>query len=603
MFSVNAPTTVTGGTFIMNVPELTGSMKGFDRLVEASAPAAFHNSKQRFDPPKCHPNTRVAVLRRITEWVQGTNTDAEDRQASMLWLYGAAGSGKTAIAQSLAEQFDDDDGSLFASFFFSRTDPTRNHAGHLVATIAYQIALKLPQVKDLIVAVVEDDPLIFSKSLEMQFSRLIFEPLEFAAVSNRPALPSACLIILDGLDECGDEGERCSILRIIMATRREGPLPTFLRFLVASRPEIDIKTIINSQSKDTNPDRVSLDKDYRSYSDIRLFLQDKFRGLKDYHPHRAFIPSEWPSKSTINKLVETSSGQFIYASTVVKYVSSNAHKPNKRLEIILSLRSTLSDAPFSALDELYTHILSTADDPNLVLRVLGLALLSRFYYYYQVEEILGLEKGDVEVLFSPLGSIVSLEGSFFKILHASLADYLFDKSRSKGFYIHPAEKHTENAHLIFQRLGQPISAFDFQKYFDELLRTLKIALPTAELQEDIVQFSLDQPEDDLVFDYKLAPQAYTEDDDHIRTPPEKDRFFFIVVEPFLLVVKALAWDDAAKLYEIKLEQFERVLKRRFGGIPDLYSRLFEGYSSRFPYSFISRRVSKMIAKVGLGQRS
>jgi hypothetical protein len=31
---------------------------------------AFHNSGERFDPPKCHPNTRVAVLAEIMQWIE-----------------------------------------------------------------------------------------------------------------------------------------------------------------------------------------------------------------------------------------------------------------------------------------------------------------------------------------------------------------------------------------------------------------------------------------------------------------------------------------------------------------------------------------------------
>ena len=32
---------------------------GIDVLLAASSPGAFHNSGERFDSPKCHPNTRT----------------------------------------------------------------------------------------------------------------------------------------------------------------------------------------------------------------------------------------------------------------------------------------------------------------------------------------------------------------------------------------------------------------------------------------------------------------------------------------------------------------------------------------------------------------
>jgi hypothetical protein len=42
--------------------------KGIDRLMEAVSPNAFYDSDNRADPPKCHPNTRVAVINKIIDW-------------------------------------------------------------------------------------------------------------------------------------------------------------------------------------------------------------------------------------------------------------------------------------------------------------------------------------------------------------------------------------------------------------------------------------------------------------------------------------------------------------------------------------------------------
>ena len=66
--------------------------KGFDRLMPAVSPNAFHNSDDRPDPPKCHENTRVAVINKIMEWVTGKI----DTDSFTLWFYGPAGAGKRA---------------------------------------------------------------------------------------------------------------------------------------------------------------------------------------------------------------------------------------------------------------------------------------------------------------------------------------------------------------------------------------------------------------------------------------------------------------------------------------------------------------------------
>ena len=67
---------------------------GIDRLMEAVSPNAFYDSDNRPDPPKCHPKTRVAVINKIIDWATGMI----DTNAFILWLYGPAGAGKTAIA-------------------------------------------------------------------------------------------------------------------------------------------------------------------------------------------------------------------------------------------------------------------------------------------------------------------------------------------------------------------------------------------------------------------------------------------------------------------------------------------------------------------------
>ena len=110
------------------------SVDGSDILKHATAAAAFHNSAERFDAPKCHPNTRVAVLNKIMKWIKRE----ADLDTFIMWLYGPAGAGKSAIAEKIAEMCEQEM-ILLASFFFSRNDPSRCSAKLLIATIVYQI--------------------------------------------------------------------------------------------------------------------------------------------------------------------------------------------------------------------------------------------------------------------------------------------------------------------------------------------------------------------------------------------------------------------------------------------------------------------------------
>lgn len=72
----------------------------FEKLQEASAPS--HNPRVHFDPPRCHPNTRVAVFEYFLEWIFGFNFNPE---ALVLWLYGPAGADKSEILQTIADSY------------------------------------------------------------------------------------------------------------------------------------------------------------------------------------------------------------------------------------------------------------------------------------------------------------------------------------------------------------------------------------------------------------------------------------------------------------------------------------------------------------------
>ena len=59
----------------VRLPHLThkNTDSNFDFIVmellhQHIAPGAFHNSDERYDPPKCHPHTWRAILKKIMDW-------------------------------------------------------------------------------------------------------------------------------------------------------------------------------------------------------------------------------------------------------------------------------------------------------------------------------------------------------------------------------------------------------------------------------------------------------------------------------------------------------------------------------------------------------
>ncbi|KAJ7288624.1 hypothetical protein C8J57DRAFT_1116198, partial [Mycena rebaudengoi] len=132
----------------------------------------------------------MAVQDTLTSWT------AEGRHsASVMWLYGPAGAGKSAVAQTMAETWDREH-KLAAAFFFARWRPGRGSGKILFLTIAYQLALQIPQLRVPIGLAVEADPAITDKSLEAQVEGLIIRPLAHLVLEN------PFVVVIDGLDEC-----------------------------------------------------------------------------------------------------------------------------------------------------------------------------------------------------------------------------------------------------------------------------------------------------------------------------------------------------------------------------------------------------------------
>ncbi|TEB30436.1 hypothetical protein FA13DRAFT_551896, partial [Coprinellus micaceus] len=121
------------------------------RLLQAHvAPNAIHTSTAVQSTGKCDPGTRLKVLTRINDWTKPTTL------ASVLCMTGAAGSGKSSIALSVAEKCERNH-TLGGTFFFSSSDDTRKSCSRFVSTIAYQLALQSKKIRDSIVDAVRAD--------------------------------------------------------------------------------------------------------------------------------------------------------------------------------------------------------------------------------------------------------------------------------------------------------------------------------------------------------------------------------------------------------------------------------------------------------------
>ena len=266
----------------------------------------MHDSKERHDAPKCHEDTRKAIIKDIESWV------LDDAKGTLILLISApAGSGKSAILQTIAELFQDS-GGLAASFFFSRTAAQRQTETHLITTVAAQLAVSIPATRPFIDRAVRDDLSIFDKTLPVQMKHLVIQPLICASLQAGRSSQWPSLLIIDGLDECRGGKVQAAILRMLndALLQLKHSLPS-LYLLIASRPEPAICEVLEDKLNKATYHLV-LDNSYDPDRDIAIFLRSSFSDIHHRQhtrfPSMSSLPRPWPSEDVISFLVESHLG-------------------------------------------------------------------------------------------------------------------------------------------------------------------------------------------------------------------------------------------------------------------------------------------------------
>lgn len=186
-------------------------------LGKYNVPGAAHDSSQREYAPSCVPNTYKDVMEKIWDWV------GENNGHPMCLLTGAAGLGKSTIAQALATRCAGSN-EIVVSFFFSQIIPECCRISRVILTLAYQLAVSIPAMQGPITEVFQADPFIPGKNLKTQFTKLVYHPI--LAIKH---LHPRIIVIVDALNECEDKDGVLKLIEIITGVfQAEGTFP--LRF-------------------------------------------------------------------------------------------------------------------------------------------------------------------------------------------------------------------------------------------------------------------------------------------------------------------------------------------------------------------------------------
>ncbi|KAJ7437017.1 hypothetical protein FB451DRAFT_181078 [Mycena latifolia] len=154
----------------------------------------------------------------------------------------------------------------------------------------------------------------------------------------------------------------------------------------------------------------------------------------------ASVPTPWPTWDILEHLVDKSSGYFIYAATIIKFIDDRDFRPTVRLAAVVKNLTTKHSTPFHALDELYSQILRDVPFQSHLLDILCLILHGSMFQVStkNIERLLGLNPGDVKLTLRRLQSLLLVpqdEIDVISLHHKSFHDFLVDPNRSGKFHI------------------------------------------------------------------------------------------------------------------------------------------------------------------------
>jgi len=389
-------------------------------------------------------------LKKITDWIN--DPDSPQR---IFWLSGPAGAGKSAITQTIAEHCRDT--HLAASFFFKRNTSDRGVLDRLFLTLAWQLVASIPKIHPYLESTLKAERSIHAKSITVQFNRLFMKVFSLL-LCNEPELhPAKDLVIVDALDECDSDQDQKHFLTLIGNELTSRKIP--LRFLICSRPEPHIQETFNMDIMKRITRVLVLDETFGPNDDIRKYLEDGFFRI---FTKRSSILSPPPGADIIGRLVSEASGQFIYASTVIKFVDNQDRNPRKQLDIISKHRIRVSStSPYTPLDQLYIQILSQQPDVRLLRDVFVLVIALGRVDIEFICRRLRISREDLEPDLRRMHSILNISEFAIEAYHLSLRDFFQDRKRSRKYYIHPVRvtliRLPQNIHRFVTRHYAPVA--------------------------------------------------------------------------------------------------------------------------------------------------
>ncbi|KAG8824416.1 hypothetical protein FRC19_001824 [Serendipita sp. 401] len=356
----------------------------------------------------CEQGTRSEILGQIRIWAID-----EQIKSQIYWLNDAAGTGKTTIAATLADEWLTNR-TLAGRFFFSPNSAATSSLDQFCSLLAKDIALQLPEVRQVINARIREVSAACLR-FSQQFRRLVVEPLKL--VSDKRNL----LLVIDALDNCKGRDKLLSELLLHL------PSISSVKLLLTSRPLPDITDILSTSTLIEGYNTCLLDVYNPSYADVTIYIRKRVPKLEGEY---------------VDLIANRSGGLFIWAATVCRMLQIY-RRPSKLLHQILDSQS------FKGLDDLYLQVLEQAlvdkAAHSLFMNILEAVTISFQPLSISSLQVLFPENDKVDLFIQDLCGVLKDGDPHrpIKVLHPTFREFLYQADRANGFLVR-----TTNAHAL-----------------------------------------------------------------------------------------------------------------------------------------------------------
>ena len=344
---------------------------------------------------------REWVMREVVDWLAG------DRRA--LWITGAAGVGKSALAVWLCDRRPEIAAFHYCRFGNSeRMDPRK-----VLFSLAYQLSTQLPDYQSRL-NVLPLDRLRGDANVRSLFERLFVEPLNGLTLSDGRG---PVVMLIDALDEATENGR--NELSSLIGTEFNRT-PPWLRLIVTSRPQ---EAEINFALQALDSWQLDAGRE-ENLEDIRRYLR---RQLQPFAGNRE------PPVAVVEAIIEKSEGLFLY----VNWVREELKAGRLSLERVGEFPRGLGGVYAQFFDRYFLDRKEYASTWRPVLEAICAALEP-----LRLDELASLFEWSpyrADEVTSVLGSLFPVFNDRIRPFHRSVRDWLMRDDRANPYRIQVSE--------------------------------------------------------------------------------------------------------------------------------------------------------------------